>query len=78
MVQKADTPTGNQFAFVANEQMWAIFNRVLFKYLADFKTDGAYLYSKQDGKYYKVGSTFSAYEFAKLIYFWRNTEKSVA
>lgn len=46
--------------------MWAIFNRVLFKYLADFKTDGALFYSKTNGVGYKVGATFTSYEFAKL------------
>lgn len=64
MVQKAENPVGNHFIFVANEQMWTIFNRVLFKFLADFKTDGALFYSKTNGIGYKVGATFSSYEFA--------------
>lgn len=65
MVEKAESPIGNHFIFVANEAMYNIFNRVLFKYLADFKTDGALFYSKANGVGYKVGATFSSFEFAK-------------
>lgn len=65
MVQKSENPIGNHYIFVVNEPMYAIFNRVLFKYLADFKTDGALFYSKANGVGYKVGATFSSYEFAK-------------
>lgn len=65
MVLKAENPIGNHLLFVLNEPMWAICNRVLFKYLADFKTDGALFYSKTNGVGYKVGATFSSYEFAK-------------
>lgn len=51
--------------FVVNEPAWAIVNTVLAKYLADFKTDGAYLWSKGgEGKYVKVGATFDSYEYA--------------
>lgn len=51
-------------------------------YLANYRTDGTYMYSKSANKglggYVKVGATFDTYEYAKLICFWRNTEKSVA
>jgi hypothetical protein len=51
-------------------------------YLANYRTDGTYMYSKSANKglggYVKVGATFDTYEYAKLIYFWRNTEISVA
>lgn len=67
MVQKAENPVGNHFIFACNEQFWAIFNRVLAKYLADFRTDGALFYSKANGIGYKVGATFSSYEFAGNI-----------
>jgi len=64
LVQKADEPQGNHFIFVMNEQMSAIANRVLMKYLQDFHTDGALFYSKVNGgSYYKVGATFNSYEF---------------
>lgn len=64
MVQKADNPTGNHFMFVCNEQFWQIVQRVLSKYLADYKTDGGYLWSKGgQGKFVKVGATFDTYEY---------------
>ena len=47
--------------------MWAIVNRVWSKFLADFKTDGALFYSKTNGVGYKVGASFSSYEFAGNI-----------
>ena len=37
---------------------------MLAKYLVDFKTDGALFYSKANGIGYKVGASFSSYEFA--------------
>ena len=64
MVQRTDNPQGNHFIFVCNEQMMAIVNKVLMAHLKDFKTDGALFYSKVNGgSYYKVGASFSSYEF---------------
>lgn len=64
MVEKAESPTGNHFVFVVNEPAFAIVQRVLGKYLADRRTDGAYLWSKSgEGKYIKVGATFDSYEW---------------
>ena len=69
MVEKAENPTGNHFCFIVNEIAWGIVQRVLGGYLADRKTDGAYLWSKGgEGKYIKVGATFDAYEWGKLSY----------
>lgn len=64
LVEKAENPTGNHFCFIVNEIAWGIVQRVLGGYLADRKTDGAYLWSKGgEGKYIKVGATFDAYEW---------------
>ena len=64
MAQKAEKPTGNHFAFIVNEKAWGIVQEVLGEYLANRKTDGAYLWSNQgEGKYIKVGATFDAYEW---------------
>jgi hypothetical protein len=64
MVEKAEQPTGNHFCFVINEKMWAIVQNVLGEYLANRRTDGAYLWSKGgQGKYIKVGATFDSYEW---------------
>ena len=71
MVSKSEQPTGNHFLFVCNEQGWAIVQRVLGKYLADRKADGAYLWSeggnKGQGQYVKVGNTFDSYEYGGNI-----------
>ena len=67
MVEKAEKPTGNVFTFVINEKMWSIVQRVLGEYLANRRTDGAYLWSRGgEGKYIKVGATFDSYEWG----FW--------
>ena len=64
MSEKADEPTGNVYMFMINERMWGIVQNVLGSYLADRKTDGAYLWSKGgQGKYIKVGGTFDSYEW---------------
>ena len=64
LVEKADRPTGNSFCFICNEKAWAIVQRVLGDYLANRRTDGAYLWSSAGpGKYLKVGNTFDAYEW---------------
>ncbi|MGN0966105.1 MAG: hypothetical protein ACI4OP_00715 [Candidatus Coprovivens sp.] len=68
MVEKAEKPTGNVFTFVINEKMWSIVQRVLGEYLANRRTDGAYLWSRGgEGKYIKVGATFDSYEWGKLV-----------
>ncbi|MCF0114377.1 MAG: hypothetical protein HUJ56_03410 [Erysipelotrichaceae bacterium] len=44
--------------------MMTIINRVLMKYLQDFKSDNTLFYSKVNGgSRYKVGASFSSYEF---------------
>lgn len=71
MVQLADDPQGNHFIFAVNEPMYAIINRVLMKHLQEFKTDGNFFYSKADGKNYKVGATFTSYEYMGNIISFR-------
>lgn len=45
--------------------MWAILQKILMEYLAEFRTDGALFYSKTNGgSYYTVGATFDSYNFA--------------
>lgn len=63
LVEKAEQPTGNKFIFICNERMWFLVQKVLGKYLAEFKTEGTYLYSKQANGYVDVGTTFQSYEF---------------
>jgi hypothetical protein len=64
MNEKAENPTGNKYMFICNERMWNLIQTVLGDWLAKFKTDGTYLYSKQANGYVKVGATFQTYEFA--------------
>lgn len=82
MADKAQNDTGNKLVFIVNRKMWNDVQMVLGEYLANYRTDGTYMYSKNANKglggYVKVGATFDTYEYAKLIFFWRNTEKSVA
>ena len=82
MADKAQSDTGNKLIFICNRKMWNDIQMTLGDYLANFRTDGTYMYSKSANKglggYVKVGATFDTYEYAKLTYFWRNAEKSAA
>ena len=68
MSEKSAEDTGNTYYFMVNRKFWNDVNVVLSDFLADHKTDGAYMYSKSAnggrGGYFKVGATFNAYEFA--------------
>lgn len=63
LCEKSDKPVGNHFVFIGNDRMHALWNQTLAKYLADFKTDGSYLYSKAKNGDVQVGATFTSYEF---------------
>lgn len=63
MNEKAEKPTGNHYMFICNERMWSLIQTALASYLAAFKTDGSYLYSKKANDYVKVGATFDSYEY---------------
>ena len=67
MASKAQDLTGNKFMFMVNQVLWNDIQEVLGNYLADFRTDGAYMYSKSKdgvGGYVKVGASFNSYVFA--------------
>ena len=80
MADKAQSDTGNKWIFICNRRLWQQINTTLGVYLGQYRTNGMYLYSKEANKglggYVKVGATYDTYEYAKLIYFWRNAEKS--
>jgi hypothetical protein len=63
MNEKAKKPTGNKYMFICNERMWTLIQTVLGDFLAKYKTDGTYIYSKQANDYIKVGATFDSYEY---------------
>ena len=60
--------TGNKLVFIVNRKMWNDVQMVLGEYLANYRTDGTYMYSKNANKglggYVKVGATFDTYEYA--------------
>ena len=62
--EKATNPTGNRYMFICNERMWNLIQQVLGDYLAKFRTQGTYLWSKAANSYIKVGATFDSYEYA--------------
>lgn len=63
MGEKAQKPTGNKYVFICNERFWHSVQAEMFDFLANFHTDGTYLWSKQANDYVKVGATFDTYEF---------------
>ena len=68
MNEKSQDETGNHYTFIVNRVLWEQINLVLGTYLADYKTDGTFLYSKAANKgaggYVKVGATYNSYEFS--------------
>lgn len=68
MSDKAQSDTGNKYVFICNRKMWNDINMVLGEYLANYRTDGTYMYAKSANKglggYVKVGATFDTYEYA--------------
>ena len=68
MADKSQSDTGNKWLFVVNRKFWNDINMVLGEYLANYKTDATYMYSKSankgQGGYVKVGATFDTYEYA--------------
>lgn len=68
MADKAQEDTGQKLCFMCNRKMWNDIQNTLGEYLANFKTDGTYMYSKAankgDGGYVKVGATFDSYIYA--------------
>lgn len=63
MNEKAENPTGNHYVFICNEPFFQQLNNKLAGYLAQFHTDGTYLWSQGANKYIKVGATFDSYEY---------------
>lgn len=64
LANKAQDDTGNNFMFVTNMKLWEDINTVLGDYLANYKTDGTYLYSKGANDYVKVGATYNSFVWA--------------
>ena len=63
MNRKAKNPTGNKYVFICNEKFWNDVQISLGTWLASFKADETFLWSKQANGYVKVGGTFDTYEW---------------
>ena len=63
MNQKTKSSTGNHYLFIVNDRLWYLIQTLLGDYLANFRTDGTYMYSKAVNDYVKVGATFNTYEY---------------
>jgi hypothetical protein len=62
MVAKSDNPTGNTYAVICNELLWAKFGKLMkddLRFVAP--NDGSYFYSKDKGREVNVGASFKSY-----------------
>lgn len=68
MSDKAQSDTGNHWIFIVNRKLWQDVQNTLGTWLAQYRTNGMYLYSKDankgEGGYVKVGATYDTYIFA--------------
>lgn len=62
--EKAEKPTGNTYTFICNEKAWYDIQDVLDSYLAQYHTDGTYLWSMKANDYVSVGAKgFNSYNY---------------
>lgn len=54
--EKAAKPTGNHYLFICNEKFWYDLQDILDTYLAQYHTDGTYMWSKKANDYVEVGA----------------------
>lgn len=63
--EKADNETGNHYLFIVNTKLWQDLYRTLGDYLAQFHTDGNYLWSMKANGYVSVGAEgFDSFNYA--------------
>lgn len=66
--EKAEKPTGNSYMFIVNEKAWYDIQDLLDQYLAQYHTDGTYLWSMKANDYVKVGAKgFDSYNYGGKI-----------
>jgi len=62
--EKAEKPTGNHYIFIVNEKAWDDVQDLLETHLAQYHTDGTYLWSAKAGDYVSVGAKgFDTYNY---------------
>ena len=64
MADKADSATGNSFAFIVNKRMWDMIQRSLSSWVRDWKTSAIFVWSQGAKGYVDLGATYQSYEFA--------------
>lgn len=62
--EKAEKSTGNHYHFICNDKGWTDVQQTIGDYLARFKTDAAFMYSKKANGYISVGATYDSYTMA--------------
>ena len=62
--EKARKPTGNHYLFICSEKFWYDVQDLLDTHLAQYHTDGTYLWSAKAGDYVSVGAKgFDTYNY---------------
>lgn len=64
MVAKSEKPTGNQYMMICNTAFWTEAQRALANWIRDYRTNGAFVYSKGTNGYVDLGATYNSYSFA--------------
>ena len=60
---KCNDVIGNNYAFVVNTHLWNDLQNTMSEFLANHRTDAAYIYSKSSNGMVKAGATYNSYEF---------------
>lgn len=68
MAAKADNSQGNTWTFVCNTKMYNIIQRKMSAWIRDWKTDGAFVWSKGANNYVNLGATYQSYSYAGKLY----------
>ena len=62
--EKAEKPTGNKYLFICNEAFWYQVGEILDQHLAQYHTEGTYLWSMKANGYVSVGANgFDTYKW---------------
>lgn len=60
---KCNDVIGNNYAFIVNTHLWNDLQNTMSEFLANHRTDAAYVYSKSSNGMVKAGATYNSYEF---------------
>lgn len=71
LAQKCEESTGNTFAFLCNDILFADLQRVCAEFLKNHSVDQQFMYSSYEKDRIKVGKTFGAFEWMNNIIVFR-------